>query len=138
MWNNLLSMIMAAALACGTTALSGCASSTTISSNPEGANLTIDGQPVGQTPVTFVKSAVWTWTSHRVKLERQGYQTRTGFVNAEMSPVHLAFGILCFVPLFPLVFVGQYKPRYHFEMQPSSGLKAQPTFRESITIDFRG
>lgn len=114
----------------------GCASSTTITSNPEGASLIIDGQPVGATPVTFSKSTVWAWTSHQVRLEAKGYDTRTGFVQATISPGHLAVGIICFIPLFPLAFVGRYEPRYHFEMTKRSTITGAPEWREVARIDF--
>jgi hypothetical protein len=114
----------------------GCASSTTITSNPEGAQLTIDGQLVGPTPVTFSKASVWAWTKHQVKLELAGYETRTGFVSATISPVHLAIGIICFIPLLPLAFVGQYEPRYHFELVRKNTLAANRAWEENVSVKF--
>lgn len=96
--------------------LSGCASQTTITSVPTGADVKIDGQPSGKTPYNYSEAQVWLWTKHQVTLEKSGYTATTGMLSGELSPTHLVVGILC---CLPVALVGQYNPQYNFVLQRS-------------------
>lgn len=132
-----LSLTVAAALVLALSSpLTGCASSTTISSEPEGASLKIDGQPVGNTPVSFTENTVWVWTDHQITLERKGYHSYNGLMQATISPAHLVVGVLCMFPLLPLAFVGQFKPRYHYVLMQKTVGAVGADFSEMASIDF--
>ena len=96
--------------------LSGCASQTTITSIPTGADVKIDGQPSGKTPYNYSDAQVWLWTKHQVTLEKPGYTSTMGMLSGELSPTHLIVGILC---CLPVALVGQYNPQYNFVLQRS-------------------
>lgn len=111
------SMVML--LGCATVCLgllSGCASQTTITSIPTGADVKIDGQPSGKTPYNYSDAQVWLWTKHQVTLDKPGYTPTTGMLAGELSPTHLIVGILC---CLPVALVGQYNPQYNFVLQRS-------------------
>ena len=100
--------------------LSGCASATTmIRSTPPNANVFIDGQPVGVTPLELSLAK----QSHRVRLEKAGYRTATDYI----SVVERAPGLLM-VLLFPVYWIFAddlkytFKPVYQFELQASESL----------------
>jgi len=97
--------------------LTGCASQTTITSQPSQARLKIDGQPVGKTPYNFNDPQVWIWTKHQVTLEKRGYLPTQSFLTANFSATHVIVGILC---CLPLVLVGQYDPQVNYVMNKSS------------------
>lgn len=53
----------------------GCASTVEINSDPPGADVTIDGQYIGETPTTYSDSSV-VMSTRQVILEKQGYETQ--------------------------------------------------------------
>ena len=112
----------------------GCASSTQITSDPSGAQVLVDGSPVGNTPVVYNEGSVWVWTSHQVTLKKAGYQTTTGMIEATISPTHLILGILC---CLPLVLVGQYKPGAHFVLQQRAAVRVMDALTDTMKVDFR-
>ena len=137
-------MRAAVLLACLGALSAGCASQTTITSIPTGADLKIDGQPVGKTPHNHSDAQVWLWTKRQVTLEKPGYTAATGFISGELSPTHLIVGILC---CLPVIAVGQYNPQYNYVLQKSgvggqevrevwrASQEAQPA--EVIAVDFK-
>src|SRR5215470_3315738 len=52
---------------------SGCAESALIRSNPEGANVFVDDQLIGTTPVTFTVPRSELADSYRLRVEKDGY-----------------------------------------------------------------
>lgn len=111
-----------------------CASSTVITSTPVGAQVKIDGQPVGGTPIQFTESAVWLWTKHMVTIEAPGYQPMHTQMNAQLSPLYLILGLLC---LIPFLFVGEFNPTYHYVLgvaQSSTLIGTQ--LQEHATVNF--
>lgn len=111
----------------------GCASSTTITSEPTGAAVRIDGQPVGNTPVSFTEDSVFLWTKHQVTLDKKGYQTLTGQMNATVSVLHLVIGIFC---CLPFVIVGEFKPQYHYVLMRKEASEMVQAWVEKAQIQF--
>lgn len=107
--------------------LTSCASTTMIQSNPSGAKVYLDDEPVGTTPYMHRDlKIVGTITS--VKLEKEGYETlNTSFSrNEELDAGAIIGGIFLLVPF---LWVMKYKPSHTYELIPSSSndqLKNKP------------
>lgn len=130
MYRSLLALILSASIV-----FTGCASTTVVQSEPTGAQLRIDGQPVGATPVTFTENAVWLWTKHQVTLDASGYSTYHGTLNAQVSPLYLILGLLC---LLPFILVGEFKPTYYYVLAKKQASEFLGRgFEEVATVDFR-
>lgn len=129
MHHRVLAVLLSACLV-----FAGCASTTVIQSEPAGAQVRIDGMPVGNTPVTFTDNAVWLWTSHQVSLERKGYDPYHTMLNAQVSPLYLILGLLC---LLPFLVVGEYRPSYMYVMVKKQAVELiQQGLEEFASIEF--
>jgi hypothetical protein len=114
----------------------GCASATTINSDPLGARVKIDGVMVGNTPVLYEEDMVFLWTKKQVTLEKTGYNTHIGQIKASFSPIYIVVGILC---CLPVIVLGEFKPQYSFvlarkESQASDG--GSQDLEEIASVDF--
>ena len=85
--------------------LSGCASvfndtspPVRITSEPADADVTVDGHYIGKTPITAELS---TKTSHQVRIEKEGYQGRTKFIQSNTGALWVVLDIL--FGLIPIV-----------------------------------
>lgn len=79
--------------------LSGCVMNTTvaINSNVDNAKVTLDGQPIGQTPtITQVSNAAW--NDPLVKIEAEGYRPYVGSIDKELRIVIGVFELLLWWP----------------------------------------
>ncbi len=79
-------------------ALTGCASilndtspPVTITSDPPGADVTVDGHYVGRTPLMTELS---TKTSHQIKIEKDGYRGRTQFIQSNTGALWVVLDVL--------------------------------------------
>lgn len=108
----------------------GCASQTTITTMPAGADLKIDGAPAGKTPYNHTEASVWLWTKHQLTFEKAGYMPTSGMIAGELSPTHLVVGLLC---CLPVLFVGQYNPQYNFVLSKAGvgGQQVKEVYRAS-------
>lgn len=114
---------LAAALA-GAVLLSSCASSTTIQSNPTGAKVYLNGEPVGVTPYTHTDTKIVGSTT-QVRLEKDGYETLyTAFSRNEEADVGAIIGGVFL--LVPFLWTMKYKPQRMFELKPSFGFHDAP------------
>lgn len=105
-------------LLAGSILFTSCASTTVISSNPNGAKLTLNGEPVGVTPYSYTDTKI-VGSYNTVKLEKDGYTTlNTSFSRNEEVEVGAIIGGL-FV-LFPFLWTMKYKPTHMYELSPSS------------------
>jgi PEGA domain len=97
-------------------AFSGCVSTTTIQSRPQGARIFLDGAPVGNTPYALSDTKMVGSTT-QIRLEYPGYQTFNGVIvrNEELDVLALIGGILLLVPL---LWVMGYQPNHVFDLQP--------------------
>ena len=125
--------------------MTGCASQTMIQSMPPGAQLSIDGAPVGETPYSFAEPQVWLWTKHSLVLEKRGYATTPAYLEATFSVPHLLVGII-FPCVFPLALVGRYEPTYVYTLFKTSRAErdvlklwlpeAQQLKAEAVSVNF--
>jgi len=79
--------------------LSGCVTATLVSfeSNIEGAEIILDGKPIGKTPLTISMSN-GIWEEPRVRVEKSGYNNTSGAIEKEIKPGNLMVGIFLWWP----------------------------------------
>ena len=96
--------------------MSSCASTTIIQSNPSGAKLYLNGEPVGRTPYTHRDTKIVGSTTD-VKLELEGYRPLfTSFTRDEEVDVGaIVAGIFVYVPF---LWTMKYKPNHLYELIP--------------------
>ncbi len=98
--------------------LTSCVSTTMIKSNPSGAKLYLNGEPVGTTPYTHSDTKI-VGTSTDVKLEKEGYETLyTYFTRDEEIDVGAIIG--GFFVVIPYLWIMKYKPSRIYDMKPVS------------------
>jgi hypothetical protein len=104
--------------------LSGCASTTLIQSQPSGAKLYLNSEPVGTTPYTMTDTKIM-GTVTTVRLEAPGYEpTTTAISRNEEFNVGACIGG-AFV-LVPFLWLFGYKPTHTFELRPQGGTPPPP------------
>jgi hypothetical protein len=133
MRDKAVSLVLIVTLLSATVAVTGCASSTQITSDPSGAAVQVDGQPVGNTPANFSEDSVFVWTKHQVTLKKKGYHTYNGTMQATVSVLHLVLGIFC---CLPLVIVGEFKPTYHYVLRKKEAADLAQKWLEVAQISF--
>ncbi len=101
---------------------SACASTTVIRSDPDGAKLYLNGEPVGQTPYAMTDTKIVGSTT-TVRLEKQGYQSTYGVIsrNEEFDVGACIGGVFLLVPF---LWIMKYKPVHTFEMAPATATQA--------------
>jgi hypothetical protein len=94
-----------------------CASSTIIQSQPSGAKLYLNGEPVGSTPYTMTDTKM-IGSITTVRLESPGYETATGAItrNEEFDIGPCIGGMFVLVPF---LWIFKYKPTHTFELKPA-------------------
>lgn len=99
--------------------LSSCVSSTMISSNPSGARIYVDGQPMGTTPFLYSDTKIVGSTT-TVKLEKEGFEPfNTIFSRTEQADVGaIVAGVFVWVPF---LWVMKYNPMHSYELKPNNG-----------------
>jgi hypothetical protein len=108
--------LMKSTAALALVAFTGCASTTVIRSNPSGARVFLNGEPVGQTPYTMTDTKIVGSTTS-VRLEAPGYETTTGAISrSEEFDVGACIGGV--LVLVPFLWIMGYKPDHTFEMRP--------------------
>ena len=93
----------------------GCRSMVYFRSNPEGAQLHINGIPRGETPCTI--ELKWhTFKTFDVTLEKEGYRPYVARLQGEPKWTFIIIDILC----WPLVFINGFGPKqaYQFNLTP--------------------
>jgi hypothetical protein len=95
-----------------------CASSTTINSQPTGAKLYLNGEPVGNTPYTMTDTKIIGSTT-TVRLEYPGYEPTSGAItrNEEFDAGACLGGVFL---LFPFLWIQGYKSTHTFELRPAT------------------
>ncbi len=108
--------------------MAGCASTTLIMSEPEGAHVTLDGRVLGQTPIRL-KLQPWVWRKHQLTFSHEGYQDERAVLGADVYPaaVILYSGLCLTLCLWPLPLYGKVPPRVDITLQPGlSGARVIP------------
>ena len=93
--------------------VTGCASSTLIRSVPPGAKVYVDGQYLGQSPVTHRDSAPL-WTTKTVTLKLDGYGDQSGTIRKENLRVGPLIG--CILVYVPCLWLTGYPDQYTFTL----------------------
>lgn len=94
-----------------------CASTTVIKSEPSGAKLYLNGEPVESTPYTHHDTKIISTVTY-VTLEKDGYETlETSFSRDEEVDVGAVIGGR-FI-LFPFLWAMKYKPTHTYELKNS-------------------
>lgn len=112
--------------------LTSCASSTLINSEPGGAKIYLNDEPVGVTPYKHRDNKI-VGTSTDVRLEKEGYETlETYFTKDEEVDVGAIIGGVFF--LFPFLWTMKYKPSRTYEMTPLSGYDTASSSQQTDKI----
>ena len=129
MTTKMISLLLA-----GLILMASCVSTTMIQSNPSGAKVYLNDEPVGTTPYTHRDTRIVGSTTI-VKLEKEGFDPlNTSFSRDEEVDVGAIIGGI-FV-LVPFLWTMKYKPTHSYELLPISGaeqstLKTQPQQNEN-------
>jgi len=92
-----------------------CASTTIIQSEPTGAKLYLNGEPVGETPYTLTDTRI-IGSTNTVLLTMNGYEDFLGsFSRDEEVDVGAIIGGIFF--LFPFLWTMKYKPYHYYELK---------------------
>lgn len=73
--------------------LTGCTTTVTFRTDVEGAEIFLDGEPLGTTPVTK-KISNLAWVDPDVVIKKQGYKTEHKWLDREVKTVSLIGGVL--------------------------------------------
>ena len=86
-----------------------------IDSNVEGAEVHLDYQKIGETPLTIeLSNAIW--EEYRIRLRADGYRELYGSLRKEIKTLNLISGILLIWPA--LLWVYGPEPYQYFDMTP--------------------
>ncbi|MGE5354711.1 MAG: PEGA domain-containing protein [Deltaproteobacteria bacterium] len=95
---------------------SACSSSTMIVSEPPGAKLYIDGNPVGYTPYSYSDTKI-SGSKTNLKLEKEGYETMHTFITrTEEVDIGAIVGGIFVWPVF--LWTMKYYPEHYYELYP--------------------
>jgi hypothetical protein len=97
-----------------------------IQSNPSGAKVYLNSEPVGTTPYSHTDTKIVGSTT-TVKLEKEGYEPLNTFFsrNEEVDAGAIIGGIFVWIPF---LWTMKYKPTHTYELTPSSNDK-QPIIK---------
>ncbi len=110
-------------------ALTGCASSTTLRSEPSGAKVFLDGRRVGNTPYRHTDSRP-SLSKLQVRLEKEGYQpVETVIQRNESVEPGAVVGALFF--LIPVLWVMGYDDQHFYELTPLEQAPSRDGKREA-------
>jgi len=102
-----------------------CASTTTILSRPPGAKVFINGEYIGETPVSYTDTKVAFSTNH-VTIEKEGYENFHTYFTRSEEPEVGAIIASFFTFFIPLLWVAKYKPSRTYDLIPLGEIK-EPT-----------
>ncbi|MGM0667471.1 MAG: PEGA domain-containing protein [Bacteroidota bacterium] len=92
-----------------------CASTTIIQSDPPGAKLYLNGEPVGETPYTHTDTRI-IGSTNTVMLTKEGYEDfMASFSRDEEVDIGAVIGGIFF--LFPFLWTMKYKPFHTYELE---------------------
>ena len=103
----------------------GCASTTTIKSRPDGANVYVDNIKVGVTPLTYSDTAI-AGTTKALKLKKESYTPLETVIRKSEFQIGPCIGGL-FV-IFPFIWILGYPENYEFELEKIT----EPEKREQV------
>lgn len=122
---------MVSLLLIGSILMASCSSTTMIVSNPSGAKVYLDGEPVGVTPYTHQDTKIVGSTTS-VRLEKEGYNTlQTAFSRDEEADVGAIVGGVFL--LVPFLWTMRYKPTHTYELTPISKHSVEQQQTQKVT-----
>lgn len=100
--------------------IEGCVQMSKISTVPEGAQISINGAPLGKSPI-FYSSRSGVPKNYFLTIEKEGYQQ----VDTKLESVYRADATLLFLlpGLIPYVFTARLEDEYTFSLQPEKRKK---------------
>lgn len=108
---KLLSLVVATSIF-----IASCSSTTSIQSEPKGAKLYMDNQPVGTTPYIYSDTKI-AGTCTSIRLEKDGYVPfHTTLCRDEEADIGAIVGGVFF--LFPFLWTMKYHPMHIYELTP--------------------
>ena len=103
-------------------AASSCAHTVSIDSKPRGAEVFVNGSPIGRTPTQFTERT-GSGKSYLFKLEKEGYQTLV--MTRTQSEIHIGVlvgsiigGVAILFPFIGLIWMYQLPSLLYFELDP--------------------
>jgi hypothetical protein len=126
MKNQKMTTKMISALLAGAILFTSCASTTMIQSNPSGAKVYLNSEPVGTTPYSHTDTKIVGSTT-TVKLEKEGYEPLNTYFsrNEEVDAGAIIGGVFVWVPF---LWTMKYKPTHTYELTSNSNDK-QPIIK---------
>lgn len=100
-------------------ATTACKTTTTINSDPPGADVYINGIHYGKTPTT-IQVTNTTFGDYRITLKKEGYKTYEAILPKELKVGPLLVGLLCFWPTLLIWLMGP-PPMNNFKLEPVEG-----------------
>jgi len=101
--------------------LGSCASTTVFRSEPSGAKVYLNEEPVGETPYSHTDTKI-VGSRTEVRLEKEGYRPFfTTVVRNEEVNVGAIIGTV--LVLIPALWIMDYKPVHTYELEPLSGIE---------------
>jgi hypothetical protein len=99
---------------------SACASTVRINSTPEGAQVFVDGAPVGYTPTTYTDTGI-VFSQRQVEVRMDGYEVHRATLrrDAELNVGAVVVGFLCLYPLW--LWALDYPSQVHYQLRPLYG-----------------
>lgn len=107
--------------------LSGCSHSVLITTDPTGANVTVNGQMIGQSPVTFVEKSGFN-RNYSVSINKDGYRPIDTVLSQTLNPTYaVVAGLVFMFTLCPLGVLWMFtlEDNYHFTLG-ETGPSAEP------------
>lgn len=98
---------------------SGCSAPCTVTSDPPGATITINGRAYGTTPSTFgIKSS--TFGTYMIRLEKEGFEPKEEVMEKQVFVGRLIVDIIFFWPAALLNAAGPKTPPFthHYTLDP--------------------
>jgi len=92
----------------------GCASATTINSNPSGAKIYLDKEYKGETPYTHSDRSILL-TERKVTLKKEGYQDFNAGIKRSELDVGALIGTIFLT--IPVLWILKYPSQYTFEIE---------------------
>jgi len=103
---------------------SSCASTAHIRTIPTGADVYVDGQYLGKSPVEYTSSATVAGTQS-VRIEAPGYEPQFGHIKRD-GDVNVGAAIGGFFCLFPFLWVLDYRGEYVFQLKSQMAAPLPP------------
>lgn len=98
--------------------LSSCASTTLITTDPPGAEVYVNEEYLGHSPVTYEDKKI-VFSDNVVRIKKEGYKEMTNFFSRDEAPnVGAIVGGIFVWPIW--LWALEYKPEHHYKLEPAN------------------